>query len=73
MNEELYSWNQTYNKTLITVNGVWSSAVNSGPRVKMSTPATPKKIDVKPTSVVNGEITNYDITITTTNFLKEGD
>jgi len=39
----------------------------------MSTPATPKKIDVKPTSMVNGEITDYDITITTTNFLQEGD
>lgn len=71
-NDELYSWNQTFNET-ITVNGVFSKAVTSGPCVKMSTPATPKKIDVKPTSQVNGEITDYDVTITTTNFLQEGD
>jgi len=38
----------------------------------MSQPAKAKKILINPGSLVNGNITYYDFTVQSTNYLKEG-
>ena len=46
-NQEIYTWDPT---AAITVNGVTSTAVTSGPVIRMSTAASPQAITVEPLS-----------------------
>ena len=74
-NKVLYSWNQQNYTYSYTNNGVPfknSTGLFSGPIIQMSTSATTRFVQVIPGSYVNGNVTSYDFTITSTNYLWEG-
>jgi hypothetical protein len=70
--EEIYTWNKTYAPSK---NGVNITADNKteGPTIELSNAATPQKVTIDPVSAINGAVTDYTITVTTTNSLVEGD
>lgn len=68
--DEIYTWNKTYAQT---VNGKSSSSLALGPAIQMSKSSAPKNIDIAADSKQNGALTNYNISITASNYLSEGD
>lgn len=70
LNDETYTWDPEY---YVTVNGAFDDDVSQGPAVQMKTPARPQSIVIDRNSKQNGAVTDYNFTITTTNYLVEGD
>ena len=70
--EEIYTWNKTYAPTK---NGeaVTDGNITEGPTIELSLAATPQKVTIDPVSTINGAVTDYTITVTTTNSLVDGD
>jgi len=68
--EETYTWATTY---ALTVNAVVSTAITEGPVIQMNNAAEPQRVDIVRGSSKNGALTDYNITVTPTNFLVEGD
>lgn len=72
--DELYTWNQTDPDYSLTVNGYnVGEQISAGPVVQMSTAATPKLVQITRGSEQNGNVTWYEFTVQTTNYLVEGD
>jgi hypothetical protein len=68
--EILYVWNSTWD---LSVNGRSSKSVKMGPAIQMTSAGSPEKLIVTPKSTQNGAVTDYEFTVTTRNYLKEGD
>ena len=69
---EIYTWDNTY---ALTKNGetVTDGSITEGPTIELSVAATPQDVKIDPVSTINGAVTDYAFTVTTTNSLIEGD